>query len=99
MTSNNATASPALLVCRGANHMDLETGVALAQVRPALLRFLHVIFAEHAVAGIERVDDPFRRLRFAHGDQGHLIRIAFDITAGLDDLPPDRIQPFGDGDA
>ena len=53
------------------DHVQLEVRPGGAGARPARLGLLHVVLAEHALAGGERGPDPLLGLRLADRDQGH----------------------------
>ena len=76
MTSNSATASRALLVCKRADQVQVEVGILGLQRREFLFRLLHAVLAEDALAGLQQLAHPIGAMGLGDGDQGDGRRIA-----------------------
>ena len=63
-----------------------------ADRRPFLLRLLHAILAEHALAGGDQAEDRDGGLGLGDGDQGHLVRLAARQQRRLADPPVDLVE-------
>jgi hypothetical protein len=59
------------------------------------LRFLHAVFAEHALAGFEQRLDGLGGMGLADSDQRDLARLASGDLASVDNASANRFEPCG----
>ena len=72
--------------------MKLDTRVALSQNGPFAARLLHAIFAEDALACVDRLINRVSRNGLGHGDEPHGCGIAISSLCGESDLLPDEAE-------
>ena len=75
-----------------ADEMQFNAGIIFAQSRPFGLCFLNAIFAEHALAHVQRRADFSRIEGFRHGDKRNRPLVALCFFFGISDCGPDRVQ-------
>ena len=75
MTSNSATASR-LVGLQRADQVQLEVGILGLQRGELLLRLLHAVLAEYALAHVQKLAHPVGAMGLGDGDQGDGSRIA-----------------------
>jgi hypothetical protein len=68
-----------------ADEVQLGIGIVFAQARPFVLRLLHPVLAEDALALVEQREDALGGMRLADRDQRHLLGFAPRDGAGLGD--------------
>ena len=97
MTSNSATASRALLVCKGPIKCSSRSGYAAFSAGKLLLRLLHAVLAEHALARVQQLAHPVGAVGLGDGDQGDGSRIASGGAGRGGDVLTDLGQTVGAG--
>ena len=65
-----------LVGLQGADQVQFEVGIACLQGRKFLLRLLHAVLAEHALACVQELAHPVGAMGLGDGDQGDGRRIA-----------------------
>ena len=95
MTSNKATASRALLVCRGPIRCSSRSGYSAFSAGNFSFGLLHAVLAEHALAGGQQLAHAVGAVGLGDGDQGDGGRIAAGGLRRLGDAPADLRQAIG----
>lgn len=72
--------------------MQFNTGEFCAQFGPFALRFLHPVFAEHALALLQQRADLCGIMRLADRDQGHIGGMPLGNTRSLGNAGADGFK-------
>ena len=77
-----------------ADQVQFDVGEFLLQRRPFALRFLHAVFAEDALAGLDDRTDVGGLEGLRDGDQRHRARLALRLGGRRDDRLTDGLELF-----
>ena len=86
---------PGFVALNGAD--EVPDGIAVSQSRYLVDGFLHIVFPEVALPGVQRGADGGNPFGFRYREQLDIGRVPVRRNGGVCDLFPDTGQIFGDG--